>query len=112
MTFSLTHLSILVLGYLAILFVLAYAVDRNWLPKHWVKHPLVYALSLGVYAILLLEREPDVEKNQQKPDNKRAVPGGVITEPPVHHDGRDQKDTCDDQQAEAVLVHRRPLLVR
>lgn len=50
MTFSLTHLSLLVLGYLAILFILAYAVDRNWLPKKWVKHPLVYILSLGVYA--------------------------------------------------------------
>ncbi|MDF1762646.1 MAG: ATP-binding protein [Oleibacter sp.] len=50
MTFSLAQLSLLILGYLAALFLTAYAVDRNWIPRHWVRHPIIYVLSLGVYA--------------------------------------------------------------
>ncbi|MEE3190073.1 MAG: ATPase, partial [Pseudomonadota bacterium] len=50
MTFSLGQLALLGVGYLFSLFLAAYAVERNWLPRAWVRHPLVYVLSLGVYA--------------------------------------------------------------
>mgnify|MGYP000028253609 CR=1 FL=1 len=36
--------------YLLSLFLLAYATDRGLLPHRWVSHPLVYTLSIGVYA--------------------------------------------------------------
>ncbi len=36
--------------YLLLLFFIAYATDSGIIPKHWVRHPLVYILSLGVYA--------------------------------------------------------------
>ncbi|AUN95781.1 sensor histidine kinase [Pseudazoarcus pumilus] len=36
--------------YLAALFFVAYATDNRWLPDSLVRHPLVYALALGVYA--------------------------------------------------------------
>ncbi len=38
------------LAYLALLFLIAHAADSNWLPLHIVSNPLVYSLSLGVYA--------------------------------------------------------------
>jgi Na+/proline symporter/signal transduction histidine kinase len=37
-------------AYLALLFFIAHATERGWLPEALVRHPLVYALSLGVYA--------------------------------------------------------------
>ncbi len=36
--------------YLLLLFFIAYATDSGLIPKRWVSHPLVYILSLGVYA--------------------------------------------------------------
>ena len=36
--------------YLLILFFIAYATDSGIIPERWIKHPLVYILSLGVYA--------------------------------------------------------------
>ncbi|MCB1724405.1 MAG: PAS domain S-box protein [Chromatiaceae bacterium] len=36
--------------YLLLLFLVAYATDRDWLPSHWAAHPLTYTLSIGVYA--------------------------------------------------------------
>lgn len=36
--------------YLLALFGVAHATERGWLPRHWARHPLVYILSLGVYA--------------------------------------------------------------
>ena len=50
MTFSLGQLAFLVLGYLIVLFMTAYSVERDWIPRRWVRHPVVYVLSLGVYA--------------------------------------------------------------
>ncbi|ASP40699.1 ATPase [Bacterioplanes sanyensis] len=50
MSFSLNQLGLIVFGYLGVLFATAYAVERNWVPRSWVRHPLVYILSLGVYA--------------------------------------------------------------
>ncbi|WP_051362360.1 sensor histidine kinase [Solimonas soli] len=38
------------LGYLAVLFVVAYAAERGALPQRLIRHPLTYTLSLGVYA--------------------------------------------------------------
>ncbi|MFT4046881.1 MAG: ATP-binding protein [Solimonas sp.] len=38
------------LGYLAVLFVVAYATEQGWLPQRLIRHPLTYTLSLGVYA--------------------------------------------------------------
>ena len=38
------------LGYLLLLFLLAYAVDEGWLPAALARHPLTYTLSLGTYA--------------------------------------------------------------
>jgi Na+/proline symporter/signal transduction histidine kinase len=37
-------------GYLLLLFLVAYAAERRWVPEKLVRHPLTYALSLGVYA--------------------------------------------------------------
>ena len=50
MSFSLLQLSLVIIGYLFFLFSAAYVVDRGWIPKRIVRHPLVYVLSLGVYA--------------------------------------------------------------
>jgi PAS domain S-box-containing protein len=36
--------------YLGLLFLIATATDRGWIPESVVRHPLVYTLSLGVYA--------------------------------------------------------------
>ncbi len=36
--------------YLLLLFLLAYITDQGYLPDRWVSHPLVYTLSIGVYA--------------------------------------------------------------
>ncbi|AHK78899.1 histidine kinase [Ectothiorhodospira haloalkaliphila] len=37
-------------AYLALLFFIAHATERGWLPSALVRHPMVYVLSLGVYA--------------------------------------------------------------
>ena len=50
MSFSVPLLLLISALYLAVLFSVAHATDRNWLPRHWTHHPLVYVLSLGVYA--------------------------------------------------------------
>ena len=38
------------LAYLALLFLIAWSADRGLLPARLTRHPLVYSLSLGVYA--------------------------------------------------------------
>ncbi len=50
MTFSLSLLCLILLSYLSLLYFTAYAVEREWIPRSWVQQPLVYLLSLGVYA--------------------------------------------------------------
>ncbi|XOZ33219.1 ATP-binding protein [Halomonadaceae bacterium KBTZ08] len=50
MSFSVPTLLLISALYLAILFGIAHATDRNWLPRRWTHHPLVYILSLGVFA--------------------------------------------------------------
>jgi len=50
MTLELPVLFGAVVGYLALLFLIAYAADRGWIPERWTNRPVVYVLSLGVYA--------------------------------------------------------------
>ncbi|GAB4361564.1 MAG: two-component system sensor histidine kinase CbrA [Gammaproteobacteria bacterium] len=50
MIFDLGHLYFAAVAYLAILFLIAYAVDQNWIPRSVARHPITYVLSLGVYA--------------------------------------------------------------
>ncbi|MDJ0957075.1 MAG: ATP-binding protein [Arenicellales bacterium] len=50
MTFNLTYLFVAVVGYLSLLFLIAYATEHGKIPKRVVRHPLTYVLSLGVYA--------------------------------------------------------------
>ncbi len=50
MQFELWQLFLVSIVYLGILFLIATATDRHWIPASVVRHPLVYTLSLGVYA--------------------------------------------------------------
>lgn len=50
MNFDIGQLFLAVVAYLAILFLIAYAVDRGWISGRVARHPLTYVLSLGVYA--------------------------------------------------------------
>ncbi len=50
MSFALWELFAIAAGYLLLLFLIAYAAERQWLPARWVSHPITYTLSLGVYA--------------------------------------------------------------
>lgn len=50
MNFDITTLALMGSGYLLLLFGIAWATDRHWIPEKIVLHPLVYTLSLGVFA--------------------------------------------------------------
>ena len=50
MMFSLQTLVLCSAAYLLILFTCAWATEKGFIPKSLVQHPLVYVLSLGVYA--------------------------------------------------------------
>ena len=50
MSFTLTQIFLIGVGYLSILFACAWLVERGWVPLRWVRHPLVYVLALGMYA--------------------------------------------------------------
>ncbi|MEH6626787.1 MAG: ATP-binding protein [Motiliproteus sp.] len=50
MSFSLGQLFAVGTAYMLFLFGTAYITDRGWLPARLVQHPVVYVLSLGVYA--------------------------------------------------------------
>ena len=50
MSFTLTQIFGLGVGYLSLLFACAWIVEKGWLTQKIVKHPLVYVLALGVYA--------------------------------------------------------------
>ncbi|MBR9885930.1 MAG: histidine kinase, partial [Oceanospirillales bacterium] len=50
MTFELSHLLLICLTYLLCLFGAAYMTERGMLPAKLIRHPLLHALSLGVYA--------------------------------------------------------------
>ena len=50
MSFSASGLLLASLLYLILLFGIAWSTERGTLLRQWVRHPLVYTLSLGVYA--------------------------------------------------------------
>lgn len=50
MGIDLALLFAIALAYLGLLFVIAWCADSGWFPEKWVRSPLVYSLSLGVYA--------------------------------------------------------------
>ena len=50
MSFELGHLFFAAVVYLLVLFFIAYATERDWIPPRVARHPVTYALSLGVYA--------------------------------------------------------------
>ena len=50
MQFELWQLFLVGVTYLGILFIIAIAADRHWIPASVVHHPIVYTLSIGVYA--------------------------------------------------------------
>ena len=50
MHFELWQLFLVSILYLGLLFLIATATDRHWIPPSIAQHPLVYTLSLGVYA--------------------------------------------------------------
>lgn len=50
MSFSLTQLILISFAYLMLLFGIAWITERGHIPRRLVRHPLVYTLSLGVYA--------------------------------------------------------------
>jgi len=50
MQFELWQLFLVGVLYLGLLFVIAPATDRGWIPESVASHPMVYTLSIGVYA--------------------------------------------------------------
>ncbi|RKH37131.1 ATP-binding protein [Corallococcus sicarius] len=50
MTLGLGPLVVASVGYLGVLFLVAYAAEKGRIPARITQHPLVYALALGVYA--------------------------------------------------------------
>jgi PAS domain S-box-containing protein len=50
MSFELGHLFFAAVVYLLVLFFIAYATEQGWIPQRIARHPVTYALSLGVYA--------------------------------------------------------------
>ncbi len=50
MQFELWQLFLAGVLYLGLLFLIASATDRGWIPESVASHPLVYSLSIGVYA--------------------------------------------------------------
>lgn len=50
MGIDLVLLFAIALAYLGLLFVIAWCADRGWLPNRLIHSPVVYSLSLGVYA--------------------------------------------------------------
>ena len=49
-SFSLSQLVLISAGYLLIFFGVAWMTEKGWVPRRLVRHPLIYTLSLGVYA--------------------------------------------------------------
>lgn len=50
MSFELEYIVLVSVAYLAILFLCAWATDREIIPRKVVHHPITYVLSLGIYA--------------------------------------------------------------
>lgn len=50
MMFEWSTLFLVMVAYLSVLFFIAYATEQGWVPERIVSHPLIYTLSLGVFA--------------------------------------------------------------
>lgn len=50
MTLSLGQVSLLCVGYLLVIFGVAWITERGWIPDKVVRHPITYILSLGIFA--------------------------------------------------------------
>ncbi|GHC34823.1 ATP-binding protein [Aidingimonas halophila] len=50
MSGSFVGICLLGIGYMALLFLCALAVERGWISTRIVRHPIIYTLALGVYA--------------------------------------------------------------
>ncbi len=50
MTFSLSTILAIGSAYLALLFCIAYCSEKGWLPEKVTQHPIMYVMSLGVFA--------------------------------------------------------------
>jgi len=50
MTFDLSQVAALGVGYLLLLFGIAYITERGWIPERITSHPVTYILSLGIFA--------------------------------------------------------------
>ncbi len=50
MTFSFLHVALIGVVYILILFGIAHATEKGWIPDKVVFHPIVYVFSLGVFA--------------------------------------------------------------
>src|SRR5690554_3446461 len=50
MTFELSHVALLGISYLLLLFGIAWITERGWIPDSVTSHPITYILSLGIFA--------------------------------------------------------------
>ena len=49
MSFELSHITLIGILYLMMLFGIAYATNRGWIPRRISRHPITYVLSLGIF---------------------------------------------------------------
>ena len=49
MNLELSHVGLIGIGYLLVLFGIAFVTERGWLPQWIVRHPVTYILSLGIF---------------------------------------------------------------
>ncbi|PCK02598.1 MAG: histidine kinase [Alteromonadaceae bacterium] len=50
MTFDLLGIALICLIYIGVLFGIAYATEKGWIPNRIVSHPITYIFSLGIFA--------------------------------------------------------------
>lgn len=50
MSFTFTQVAFISLCYIAVVFGIAYATERNWISNKITSHPITYILSLGIFA--------------------------------------------------------------
>jgi PAS domain S-box-containing protein len=50
MTFDLSQVALIGIAYLLLLFGIAWITERGWIPESVTSHPIVYVLSLGIFA--------------------------------------------------------------
>ncbi len=50
MTFDLSQVALIGIGYLLLLFGIAWITERGWIPESVTSHPITYILSLGIFA--------------------------------------------------------------